>query len=124
MSLSPAEGKSIQLVGVISDTHGLLREQVIEALSGVDLIIHAGDVGGQKVGVFNLGGEFHAIDDICTHAHASLSEGEVDGDEVACPLHFATFNIRTGACTAPPADEDVQTYAVRVEGEEIQVQSP
>ncbi len=82
------------------------------------------DVGGSKVGVFNLGGEYHAIDDICTHAHASLSEGDVSGDEVACPLHFATFNIRTGACLSPPADEDVRTYQVRIEGDDIQVRTP
>ena len=82
------------------------------------------EVGGHKVGVFNLGGEFHAIDDICTHAHASLSEGDVEGDEVTCPLHFASFNIRTGECLSPPADEDVRSHVVRVEGDEIQVQTP
>ena len=82
------------------------------------------EVGGHKVGVFNLGGEFHAIDDICTHAHASLSEGEVTGDEVACPLHFATFNLRTGECNSPPADEDVSTYVVRVVGDDVQVEAP
>ena len=46
---SPTEKQNIRLIGVISDTHGLLRAQVLEALSGVDLIIHAGDVGGQEV---------------------------------------------------------------------------
>ena len=80
------------------------------------------EINGKKIGLFNLAGEVFAIDDICTHAHASLSEGEVSGDEIACPLHFATFNIRTGECTAPPADEDVATFPVRVVGDDIEVE--
>lgn len=80
------------------------------------------DVNGTKIGLFKLDGVIHAIEDICTHAHASLSEGEVSGEEVACPLHFATFNIRTGECTGPPASEDLKTYNVRVVGEDIEVE--
>jgi putative phosphoesterase len=37
------------VIGLISDTHGLLRPEVFEALSGVDMILHAGDVGGQSI---------------------------------------------------------------------------
>ncbi len=80
------------------------------------------DVNGKKIGLFNLAGEVFAIDDICTHAHAALSEGDVSGDEIACPLHFATFNIRSGECTGPPADEDLATYPVQVVGEDIEVE--
>ncbi len=78
-------------------------------------------VGEHRIAIYNLGGEFYATDDICTHAYASLSEGSVSGDEVVCPLHFATFNIRTGACTGPPATEDLRTYEVRVNGDDIEV---
>jgi nitrite reductase/ring-hydroxylating ferredoxin subunit len=39
-----------------------------------------------------------------------------------CPLHFATFNIKTGECTGPPADEDLMTYRVRIEGDAIEVE--
>jgi len=76
-------------------------------------------VGKKAIGLFRIGGDVCAIDDICPHAHAHLSEGEIMGDEVACPLHFATFNIRTGECTGPPADEDVATYEVRIEGNDV-----
>src|SRR6185369_13148833 len=38
-----------KLIGVISDTHGLVRPQAIEALDGVDMILHAGDIGNQQV---------------------------------------------------------------------------
>lgn len=77
------------------------------------------EVQGKAIGLFNLGGTIYAIDDTCTHAEASLCEGEVEGDEVLCPLHFATFDIRTGTCTGPPADEDLQTYDVRIEGDDV-----
>jgi nitrite reductase/ring-hydroxylating ferredoxin subunit len=71
-------------------------------------------VDGRPIGLFRLDGAVHAIDDTCPHADASLCEGDVSGGEVACPLHFATFDLRTGACTGPPADEDLRTYPVRV----------
>lgn len=80
------------------------------------------EVAGRRVGLFRLDGEVFAIDDTCTHAEASLCEGEIVGDEVMCPLHFATFNIRTGEATGPPADEDLATYAVRVCGDDVEIQ--
>ena len=75
------------------------------------------EVNGKRIGLFNLGGVIHAIDDTCTHAQASLSEGDIAGTEVSCPLHYATFDLETGACTGPPADEGVATYTVRVTGD-------
>lgn len=79
-------------------------------------------VQGRPIAVYNLAGEFFATDDTCTHAHAPLSEGEISGDEIVCPLHFATFDIRTGRCTGGPAFEDVRSYPVRVVGDEVQIQ--
>lgn len=72
------------------------------------------EVLGRPIALYNLEGEFFATDDLCTHAEASLSEGQIQGDEIVCPLHFATFNIRSGACTGPPASDDLRTYPVRV----------
>ena len=80
------------------------------------------ELAGRKIGLFKHDGAIYAIDDICSHAHASLSEGEVMGEEVTCPLHFATFNILSGECTGPPATEDLKTYIVRVVGEDIEVE--
>ena len=51
-------------------------------------------VGGEPVALFNLDGNYYAIHDVCTHAEASLCEGSIAGDEVLCPLHFASFNIQ------------------------------
>jgi len=79
------------------------------------------EVEGRRIGLFNLGGVILAVDDTCPHAEASLSEGTISGNEVVCPLHYASFNLETGACTGPPADEDLATYPVRIEGDEIEI---
>lgn len=64
--------------------------------------------------VANLGGRFYAIANICTHEHAELSEGEIDGDEIVCPLHGARFSLVTGTALTAPAYENLRTYPVRV----------
>lgn len=79
-------------------------------------------VGDHRIALYNLDGEVYATQEFCTHAEASLCDGDISGDEIMCPLHFATFNIRTGECTGPPADEDLKTYPVKVEDEQIFVQ--
>ncbi len=74
------------------------------------------------IAVFNVGGIFFAISDICTHAEASLSEGRVEGETVECPLHGACFDLRTGEALTPPAIEPVQTYSVVLQGDDIFVE--
>lgn len=69
--------------------------------------------------VFNLGGEFFVIDDTCTHGDASLSEGEVFGDDIICPFHSGTFCIRTGEATSYPAVRPVRVYRTSVEGDDV-----
>jgi nitrite reductase/ring-hydroxylating ferredoxin subunit len=78
-------------------------------------------VGRQRVGLANVDGEFLAFDDTCTHEEASLTEGEIFGETVECPLHGAAFNIRTGAVESFPATVALPVYAVRVEGEDVLV---
>ncbi len=74
-----------------------------------------------RIIVFNLGGEFYAIEDICTHDGGELASGEVEGDEIVCPRHGARFSIRTGEVTAAPAYEGLDTFPVRVEQGMVQV---
>jgi 3-phenylpropionate/trans-cinnamate dioxygenase ferredoxin component len=74
------------------------------------------------IAVFNVDGKLLAISDICTHAEASLSEGMVQGEIVQCPLHGATFDLRTGEALTPPAVEPVQTFPVVVQENEIYVE--
>ena len=81
------------------------------------------EVAGQRVALFNIDGSYHAIGDGCTHVGGSLSEGEVDGNIVLCPLHCAEFDVTTGRVVGPPADEDVPCYKVHVDGENIQIET-
>ena len=80
------------------------------------------EVGGHAIALFNVGGEFYAIDDLCPHAEGPLSEGYLEGYEVECPWHAATFNLKTGAHSGPPAEEDVKTYPVRVSGDNVEIE--
>jgi NAD(P)H-dependent nitrite reductase small subunit len=73
-------------------------------------------VGDREVGIYALDGGYYALEDVCPHAYALLSQGFVDGEEIECPLHGAKFNIRTGKCTKEPADRDLAKYEVRLEG--------
>jgi len=82
------------------------------------------EIGDLSIAVFNLDGELYAIDEICTHAYASLIEGFVNGDEIECPLHGACFSIKTGKVLSEPATTDLATYAVRVENGEVFVGVP
>ncbi|WP_432028126.1 bifunctional 3-phenylpropionate/cinnamic acid dioxygenase ferredoxin subunit [Streptomyces sp. 1222.5] len=66
-------------------------------------------------------GELYAIDDTCTHQDASLSDGWLEGCQVECPLHAASFDLRTGEPTRLPARRSVRTHRVTVEGGVIHV---
>jgi nitrite reductase/ring-hydroxylating ferredoxin subunit len=79
-------------------------------------------VGNMLIALYNVGGTFHATSDICTHAHAHLSDGYIEGDIVECPLHQGRFHIPTGRAISAPVTEDVLTYPVKVEGDKVLVQ--
>ena len=79
------------------------------------------DLDGTVVAVFNLGGTFFAIEDVCTHDGGRLAGGAVEGDQVVCPRHGARFCIRTGAALSAPAYEPTACLPVRVEQGEVQV---
>jgi nitrite reductase/ring-hydroxylating ferredoxin subunit len=74
---------------------------------------------GIEIALCNLGGEFFAVDDVCTHAYASLSEGALIGDELECPLHGGRFDVRSGAAKGGIVSEDLRRFAVRVEGDDV-----
>ena len=79
------------------------------------------EIGDKQIGLFRLGDAYFAIDDICSHAYALLSEGFIENDEVECPLHAGKFDIKTGKATAAPCTEDVARYEVKVEGDDVLV---
>ncbi|MFN2301426.1 MAG: Rieske (2Fe-2S) protein [Gammaproteobacteria bacterium] len=83
-----------------------------EFLPGTHRVVEA---GGTFIAVFNLDGNFYAIEDICTHDGGELTGGTVEGDEVICPRHGARFCIKTGNALTPPAYEPTAAFPVVVE---------
>jgi 3-phenylpropionate/trans-cinnamate dioxygenase ferredoxin component len=77
------------------------------------------DVGEHRVAMFRIDTDVYAIGDRCSHAEASLSEGDVFDGEVECPRHGATFELATGVATALPASKPVPSYGVRVENGDV-----
>jgi 3-phenylpropionate/trans-cinnamate dioxygenase ferredoxin subunit len=79
------------------------------------------DVDGTQVVVFNIDGEYYAIEDVCTHDGGQLTGGHVEGDEIVCPRHGARFCVRTGEALTAPAYEPTYKFPVQVTGGEIRV---
>ena len=80
---------------------------------------------GGDIGVFNVDGEFLAVDDLCSHATSSLAEeGFVEGDVVECGAHFARFCLRTGAALCHPAPQPIRTYETTVVEGRVMVALP
>lgn len=79
------------------------------------------DVDGTVVAVFNINGEFFAIEDVCTHDGGELASGVIEGDQVICPRHGARFCVRTGDALSAPAYEPTAKFPVRIENGAVQV---
>ena len=82
------------------------------------------EVAGLRVAMVRVGdAEWYAIDDRCSHAEASLGEGEVwvDEREIECPRHGSTFDLRTGAALTLPATRPNRVYPVRLAGDDVLV---
>lgn len=73
----------------------------------------------EPICLINYEGEFFALDDLCTHEYASLSDGEIVGDEVECPLHGGAFEIKTGLPANFPVVVPAAIYDVKVENDTI-----
>jgi len=95
--------------------------RVDELPPGTVKIVHAGEI---SVGVYNLGGEFYALEDRCSHDDGPLCEGEFDLEEgvAICPRHGANIDIRTGRPLTLPAVLPVETFPVHVEDGLVKVE--
>ncbi|WP_312934942.1 non-heme iron oxygenase ferredoxin subunit [Pseudomonas sp.] len=82
------------------------------------------EVEGRMIAVYQVDGRYFATENVCPHAYALLSDGWLEGTEIECPLHGARFDIETGAVLEGPAECALKTYAVRVEGSEVQCVIP
>jgi len=86
--------------------------------TGSVIAVKAGDV---DIALYNIDGQFYATHNICTHAHALLSDGWLEGDIIECPLHGGRFEAKTGKGLGAPVTCDIKTFPVRIEGDAIQV---
>lgn len=73
-------------------------------------------VAGREIALYSVDGEIYATDNLCTHGHARLCEGFLDGHEIECPLHQGKFDVRNGAATCAPVTEAIRSYPVKIEG--------
>jgi 3-phenylpropionate/trans-cinnamate dioxygenase ferredoxin subunit len=73
------------------------------------------DVDGVNVLIVNLGGEYFAVEDLCSHEAYALSGGTIEGGEIVCPFHGAKFCLKSGSATAAPAYEPIESFPVKVE---------
>ena len=81
------------------------------------------EVNGKQIALFNVEGQFFAIDNTCSHKGGPLTEGEVSGHVVTCPWHSGRFDVRTGEVVGPPPQRAVTRYGVRVTGSDIEVEA-
>jgi nitrite reductase/ring-hydroxylating ferredoxin subunit len=78
------------------------------------------DTMGLNLAVYHLDdGKFFVTHNICTHGHALLSDGWLDGGVIECPLHAGQFDVRTGRGLGPPIGADLRVFPVRCEGDDV-----
>ena len=70
---------------------------------------------GQFYLLANIDGTVYAVDEMCTHEDASLYKGSLHGDCVQCPLHGSRFDLKSGEALDEPAEESLNTYAVKID---------
>jgi naphthalene 1,2-dioxygenase system ferredoxin subunit len=77
------------------------------------------DLDGKSLALYKVEGAVFATDNICTHGHARLCDGFLEGHEIECPLHQGKFDIRDGRALCAPLSEDIKIYPVKIEGNRI-----
>lgn len=82
------------------------------------------EIDEQPVVLFNIAGQLFAIADVCSHDDGPLGDGELDGFEIVCPRHGASFEVRSGKVLSLPAVIDIPAYPVRVVDGQIELGLP
>ena len=78
------------------------------------------EADGVMISVFNVDGNFYAIEDVCTHDGGILTGGPISGCVITCPRHGATFDIRSGEALSAPAYEPTASFPVRIQDGMVQ----
>ena len=79
------------------------------------------EVDERLVILFQVGEEYFCLDDVCTHDGGTLSDGEIEGCEIACPRHGAKFDVRDGKALCMPATQPTASHEIKVDGDDILV---
>lgn len=90
-------------------------QKIVETSGVSDGRPFSGVIGETKIGVFEVDGEYFAINNVCTHAFALLTNGFQEGCLVECPLHAGFFDVKTGKAQGGIVDKDVRAYPVKIE---------
>ncbi|HKZ83671.1 MAG TPA: non-heme iron oxygenase ferredoxin subunit [Anaerolineae bacterium] len=83
------------------------------------VVARLGDLLVGPVAVYHFSGKVYAAADVCPHAGARLSEGALEGTVITCPLHGSQFDVRTGERLRGPADVEIKTYRVEIQGTQV-----
>ena len=80
------------------------------------------EIEGRTIALFNVNGEFFALDNTCAHRGGPLAEGFVDQRNltIQCPWHGWTYSLASGASPMMPMAK-VEKFEVRIEGEDIKI---
>ena len=81
------------------------------------------ELSDRQIAVCNVDGQLYAIDDVCTHDGGSLDQGFLEGYEIECPRHGARFDVRSGEVTVEPAVIPVDTFPLRLVGDDIEIEA-
>ena len=100
----------------LQDYHAVVAVSELE-----DRVPYPVDIGAEEIALVMMDNEIYAINNICTHEYACLSDGYVEDDRIVCPLHLAEFDITTGEVVEDPAEENLQTYSVKVVDNQVYV---
>ena len=77
------------------------------------------EVDGREILICHTKEGFFAVDNLCSHAAARLCEGKLKGQKILCPLHGAAFDVRDGIALTRPASTQIDTFPIRVAGDDI-----
>jgi naphthalene 1,2-dioxygenase system ferredoxin subunit len=94
-------------------TQNWIDAAAADAVPEEDVI--AVQVAGKEVALYGVDGGVFATDNICTHGHARLCDGFLEGGEIECPLHQGRFDVRTGKAMCAPLTDDIRAYPVKIE---------
>lgn len=92
-----------------------------DILNGERLFVEIDD---QPIVIFNIAGQLFAIADLCSHDDGPIGDGELNGYEVACPRHGASFDVRSGKALSLTAAVDIPAYPVRVVAGQVEIGLP